>query len=81
MHDMKAARPDIGHLTTRPTEVPGFFTAPERGRVPAARDALEAAASEAGALSGSMTATRPAGWPFTCDRAGRRAARYGESTT
>ena len=34
------------HLTARPTEDLDFFTAPERGRVPAARDALEAAASE-----------------------------------
>ncbi len=51
------------HLTTRPTEDLDFFTAPERGHVPAARDALEAAAaSEAGAPSGSMTATRSAGW-------------------
>jgi len=32
------------HLTTRPTEDLDFFTAPERGHVPAARDALEAAA-------------------------------------
>jgi len=32
------------HLTARPTEDLGFFTAPERGHVPAARDALEAAA-------------------------------------
>ena len=29
---------------TRPTEDLDFFTAPERGHVPAARDALEAAA-------------------------------------
>jgi hypothetical protein len=32
------------HLTARPTEDLDFFTAPERGHVPAARDALEAAA-------------------------------------
>jgi predicted nucleotidyltransferase component of viral defense system len=31
------------HLTTRPTEDLDFFTAPERGHVRAARDALEAA--------------------------------------
>jgi hypothetical protein len=31
------------HLTTRPTEDLDFFTAPDRGQVPAARDALEAA--------------------------------------
>jgi hypothetical protein len=51
------------HLTARPTEDLDFFTAPERGHVPAARDALEAAASsEAGPRSESMTATRSAGW-------------------
>ena len=33
-------------LTARPTEDLGFFTAPERGHVPAARDALEAAARQ-----------------------------------
>jgi hypothetical protein len=31
------------HLTARPTEDLDFFTAPERGNVPAARDALEGA--------------------------------------
>jgi predicted nucleotidyltransferase component of viral defense system len=36
------------HLTTRPTEDLDFFTAPERGYVPAARDALEAAARQRG---------------------------------
>jgi len=36
------------HLTTRPTEDLDFFTAPEPGRVPAARDALEAAARDRG---------------------------------
>jgi nucleotidyltransferase AbiEii toxin of type IV toxin-antitoxin system len=36
------------HLTTRPTEDLDFFTTPERGHVSAARDALEAAASEQG---------------------------------
>lgn len=36
------------HLTTRPTEDLDFFTAPERGDVPAARDALEAAAQGRG---------------------------------
>jgi hypothetical protein len=36
------------HLTARPTEDLDFFTAPERGNVPAARDALEAAAIERG---------------------------------
>jgi len=35
-------------LTTRPTEDLDFFTAPARGHVPAARDALEAAARERG---------------------------------
>ena len=46
----------------KPTEDLDFFTAPERGNVPAARDALEAAAaSEAGSPSGSTTATRSAG--------------------
>src|SRR6201992_2685448 len=36
------------HLTARPTEDLDFFTTPEHGHVPAARDALEAAASERG---------------------------------
>jgi hypothetical protein len=36
------------HLTTRPTEDLDFFTAPNRGHVPAARDALEAAARKRG---------------------------------
>jgi hypothetical protein len=36
------------HLTTRPTEDLDFFTAPEQGNVPAARDALEAACLEQG---------------------------------
>jgi hypothetical protein len=36
------------HLTARPTEDLDFFTAPEHGHVPAARDALEAAASQRG---------------------------------
>lgn len=36
------------HLTARPTEDLDFFTASERGHVPAARDALEAAASRRG---------------------------------
>jgi predicted nucleotidyltransferase component of viral defense system len=36
------------HLTTRPTEDLDFFTAPERGHVPAARDALEDAARQRG---------------------------------
>jgi hypothetical protein len=36
------------HLTTRPTEDLDFFTAPERGQVLAARDALEAAARQRG---------------------------------
>lgn len=36
------------HLTTRPTEDLDFFTAPDRGHVPAARDALESAARERG---------------------------------
>jgi hypothetical protein len=36
------------HLTTRPTEDLDFFTAPERGHVPAARDALEAAVGQRG---------------------------------
>lgn len=36
------------HLTNRPTEDLDFFTAPERGHVPAARDALEAAARQRG---------------------------------
>ncbi len=36
------------HLTTRPTEDLDFFTAPETGHVPAARDALEAASRERG---------------------------------
>jgi len=35
-------------LTARPTEDLDFFTAPERGQVPAARDALEAAARQRG---------------------------------
>ena len=36
------------HLTARPTEDLDFFTAAERGHVPAARDALEAAARQRG---------------------------------
>jgi len=36
------------HLTARPTEDLDFFTAPEHGHVPAARDALEAAARQRG---------------------------------
>jgi hypothetical protein len=36
------------HLTARPTEDLDFFTAPEQGRVPAARDALEADARRRG---------------------------------
>jgi predicted nucleotidyltransferase component of viral defense system len=36
------------HLTTRPTDDLDFFTAPDRGYVPAAREALEAAARERG---------------------------------
>ena len=36
------------HLTARPTEDLDFFTAPERGHVLAARDVLEAAASQRG---------------------------------
>lgn len=36
------------HLTARPTEDLDFFTAPERGRVPAARDALETEARRRG---------------------------------
>jgi hypothetical protein len=51
------------YLTTRPTEDLDFFTTPERGHVPAARDAWRPPpASEAGAHSGSMTATHSAGW-------------------
>ena len=50
------------HLTTRPTEDLDFFTAPDRGDVPAARDALGAAARErAGPPSASTTVTRSAG--------------------
>src|ERR1700734_1252473 len=36
------------HLTARPTEDLDFFTAPNQGHVPAARDALEAAARQRG---------------------------------
>jgi hypothetical protein len=36
------------HLTARPTEDLDFFTAPGRGHVPAARDALEGAARDRG---------------------------------
>ena len=36
------------HLTARPTEDLDFFTAPARGHVPAARDALEGAARQRG---------------------------------
>ena len=36
------------HLTTRPTEDLDFFTAAERGHVPAARDALESATRQRG---------------------------------
>jgi len=50
------------HLTTRPTEDLDFFTAPDRGHVPADRDALEAAARKgAGPPSVSTTATHSAG--------------------
>ena len=50
------------HLTTRPTEDLDFFTAPDRGHVPAARDALEAAARKQGwPPSASTTATHSAG--------------------
>src|SRR5438874_7249150 len=49
------------HLTTRPTEDLDFFTAPDRGYVPAARDALEARhGSGAGPPSVSTTATHSA---------------------
>jgi hypothetical protein len=41
------------HLTARPTEDLDFFTAPERGHVPAARDALEAAARQRGWITDS----------------------------
>jgi Nucleotidyl transferase AbiEii toxin, Type IV TA system len=36
------------HLTSRPTDDLDFFTAPERGHVPSARDELEAAARQRG---------------------------------
>lgn len=36
------------HLTARPTEDLDFFTSPERGQVPTARDALETAAHQRG---------------------------------
>jgi len=36
------------HLTSRPTDDLDFFTAPERGHVPTARDELEAAAQQRG---------------------------------
>jgi hypothetical protein len=36
------------HLTSRPTDDMDFFTAPERGHVPSARDELEAAARQRG---------------------------------
>ncbi len=50
------------HLTARPTEDVDFFAAPERGHVPAARDAWRPRpASEAGAPSGSTIVTRSAG--------------------
>jgi hypothetical protein len=50
------------HLTTRPTDDLDFFTAPDSGHVPAARDALEAAARERGwATEPSTTATHSAG--------------------
>ena len=59
------------HLTARPTEDLDFFTAPERGHVPAARDALEARpASEAGSPSGSTIVTRSAGWSSAAQTAG-----------
>jgi hypothetical protein len=41
------------HLTARPTEDLDFFTAPDRGHVPAARDALEAAARQRGWSTGA----------------------------
>jgi nucleotidyltransferase AbiEii toxin of type IV toxin-antitoxin system len=51
------------HLTARPTEDLDFFTAPERGRVPAARDALETEARGRGwATERIHDATRSAGW-------------------
>lgn len=50
-------------LTARPTEDLDFFIAPERGHVPAARDAWRPRpASEAGLRSAPMTARRSAGW-------------------
>ena len=50
------------HLTARPTEDLDFFTAPEHGQVPAARDAMEAAVRQRGCpRSAFMTATRSAG--------------------
>lgn len=59
------------HLTGRSTEDLDFFTAAERGHVPAARDALEGAATTgAGVPSRSMTATPSAGWSFAAMAAG-----------
>jgi hypothetical protein len=50
------------HLTARPTEDLDFFTAPERGHVPPhVMPWRPRPASEAGAPSGSTTATRSAG--------------------
>ena len=47
------------HLTTRPTEDLDFFTAPEGGHVPAARDAWRPQPpSVAGPRSKSMTVSR-----------------------
>ena len=53
------------HLTARATEDLDFFTAPERGHVPAARDALEAAAHQRGWIAERIqTAIPSAGWSF-----------------
>src|SRR4029077_204507 len=52
------------HLTTRPTEDLDFFTAPDRGHVPPARDALEAAARRQGWATERRLISMPGGRPL-----------------
>jgi Nucleotidyl transferase AbiEii toxin, Type IV TA system len=46
------------HLTARPTEDLDFSTAPQRGHVPAARDALEAAVRQRGWITERIHVTQ-----------------------
>jgi hypothetical protein len=59
------------HLTARPTEDLDFFTAPERGHVPPARDALEAAVRQRGWSTERVhDSARSAGWSSAALTAG-----------